>query len=351
MSYTIRLRPSKSDLGKWTLSELAEQVGGRVQGNANKSVTHVDELRHAQEDAISHCSTIAQKRYLQSTSAGIVILPEGNNWGYEGDCLLARNSRIAFAQIVDLMHPEPANSAAYIAQSAFVHPTAKIADSARIEANVVVGENVDIGDNAVIGAGTVIGDDVIIGPGTTVDFNVSIYGHCVIGRNCRIYSCVVLGASGFSYEWDGRQWNYIRNIGGVTIGDDVDIGASTSIDRGSVRSTIIGNGVKIDNNVQIGHNVEIGDHSLIVGNVGIAGSAKIGKRCVLGGQVSIVSHVEIADDVTVQACSLITKSIATSGSYSSSIPAKEASEWKRSLASLSRMIKEASSGSTDKPKK
>lgn len=350
MSYTIRLRPNKTKTRKWTLSELAGQVGGRVEGNAEKSVTHVDELRHATEDAISHCSTFAQKRFLHSTSAGIVILPEGNHWGYDGDRIIARNPRIAFAQIINLMHPEPVDSQAYIDESSSVHPTAAIGNSVTIESNAVVGENASIGNNVVIGAGTVIGNDVSIGDGTTVDFNVSIYRYCTIGQNCRIYSGVVLGASGFSYERDGEQWRLIRNIGGVTIGDNVDIGASTSIDRGSVRNTVIGNGVKIDNNVQIGHNVEIGDNSLIVGNVGIAGSAKIGKRCILGGQVSIVSHVEITDDVTVQACSLISKSISESGTYSSSIPAKEASEWKRNLASLSRMIKSySSSGSTRKP--
>ena len=339
MNYGRRLSPSKTNTRKWTLSELAGQVGGCAEGNAEKSVTHVDELQLATEDAISHCSTFAQKKFLQSTSAGIVILPEGNDWDYDGDRIIAKNPRIAFAQIVDLMHPEPANSRPYIDESASVHPTATIAESVIIESNVVIGKNTKIGDNVVVGAGTVIGDDVSIGEGTAIDFNASIYRYSVIGQNCRIYSGVVLGASGFSYERDGNEWRLIKNIGGVIIGDNVDIGASTSIDRGSIRDTIIGNGVKIDNNVQIGHNVEIGDNSLIVGNVGIAGSAKIGKRCILGGQVSIVSHVEITDDVTVQACSLITKSISASGTYSSSIPAKEASEWKRNLAGLSRIIK------------
>ncbi len=321
-----------------------------MDGNADKSVTHVDELRHATEDAITHCSTYAQKKFLQSTSAGIVILPEGNKWGYDGDRIIVKNTRIAFAQIVDLMNPEPVNSQANIDESASIHPTATIGKSVTIQSNAVVGENANIGDNVVIGAGTIVGNDVSIGDGTTLDFNVSVYRYCTIGQNCRIYSGVVLGASGFSYEREGEQWRRIKNIGGVTIGDNVDIGALTSIDRGSVRNTVIGNGVKIDNNVQIGHNVKIGDNSLIVGNVGIAGSAKIGKRCILGGQVSIVSHVEITDDVTVQACSLITKSISSSGTYSSSIPAKEASEWKRNLASLSRMIKSnSSSGSIHKP--
>ncbi len=346
MSYTKRLRPSRTNTTKWTLSELAEQVGGRVEGNAQKSVTHVDELQYAAVDAISHCSTSGQKKFLQSTSAGVVILPVGNNWGYDGDRIIAKNPRIAFSQIVDLMHPEPVKNQTYIDESASVHPTATIGNEVIIESNVVVGENTKIGNDVVVGAGTVIGDDVSIGDGTTIDFNVSIYRFSEIGQNCRIYSGVVLGASGFSYERDRDKWRLIRNIGGVTIGDNVDIGASTSIDRGSIRNTIIGNGVKIDNNVQIGHNVEIGDDSLIVGNVGIAGSAKIGKRCILGGQVSIVSHVVIADDVTVQACSLITKSISESGTYSSSIPAKEATEWKRNLAGLSRIIKSNSSSSS-----
>lgn len=333
------MSPNNSVTTKWTLSELAKQVDGRAKGNAKKTVTHVDELQHASKDAICHCSVIGQKKFLKDTSAGIVILPEGDDQDYSGDCIIAKNPRLAFAQVVDLLHPMPTDCRSEIDDSVSIHPSATIGDSAKIEANVIIGRNVRVEKSVRIGAGTVIGDNVSIGDGTIIDFNVSIYSGCVIGRDCHISSGVVLGASGFSYENDGNEWRSIRNIGSVIIGDRVDIGACTTIDRGSIRSTVIENGVKIDNNVQIGHNVEIGSHSLIVGNVGIAGSVKIGKRCILGGQVAVASHINIVDDVTIQASSLVTKSIFTSGTYSGSIPAREVSTWKRALAQLYKLNK------------
>ena len=170
-----------------------------------------------------------------------------------------------------------------------------------------------------------------------MDSNVTVYSGCTIGKDCNVSAGVVIGASGFSYEWDGERWVSVQNIGAVVIGDEVDIGACTSIDRGSIRNTCIGNGVKIDNNVQIGHNVEIGEHSMIVGNVGIAGSVKIGRRCIVGGQSAIASHVNVVDDVVIQAASLVTKSLTEPGTYSSSLPARKASDWKRTLGKLNKL--------------
>ena len=323
--------------------ELANHVGGKSGGNRNKSVTHVDELRHATENAICHCSNSSQQKFLNSTSAGIVILPEDSECVYEGDRILVKNSRLAFAQVIELLHPQIESNHVGVADSASVSSSAVIDTSAKIDIGVVIGENVIIERDVVIGAGSVIGDNVVVGAGTRIDYNVSILPNCTIGRSCQIYSGVVLGSSGFSYERDGENWKLVRNIGKLIIGDEVDIGACTSIDRGSIRDTVIGDGVKIDNNVQIGHNVQVGENTLIVANVGIAGSVKIGKRCMIGGQVAIDSHIEIADDVTVQASSLVTKSIPVSGVYSGSIPAREAGVWKRTLASLYRLSRNESS--------
>ena len=272
-----------------------------------------------------------------------MILPENSKCNYRGDRIIAKNSRLAFAQVIELLHPPVESYHVGNAESSFVHPSAVIDNSAKIDIGVVVGRNVRIESDVVVGAGTVICDNVAIGEGTKIDYNVSILTGCTIGRNCRIYSGVVLGSSGFSYERDGDGWKHIRNIGQLIIGDDVDIGACTSIDRGSIRETVIGNGVKIDNNVQIGHNVRVGDNTLIVANVGIAGSVKIGQRCMIGGQVAIASHIEITDDVTIQASSLVTKSIPVRGVYSGCIPAREAGVWKRTLASLYRLSRTESS--------
>lgn len=333
------MSPNKPDTRKWTLSELANQLGGRAEGNAEKSVTHIDELKYASKDAICHCSITGQEKFLKNTSAGIVILTESAAREYHGDCIVSANPRLAFAQVVELLHPQPADEQKKIDGTASVHPTALIGDCGQIGANVVIGRNARIGNCVSIGAGSVVGDNVSIGEGTKIEFNVSIYSGCCIGSNCSVFSGVVIGASGFSYEQHCGEWRPIRNIGNVVIGDRVDIGACTTIDRGSIRSTVIGDGVKIDNNVQIGHNVEVGEHSLIVGNVGIAGSVKIGKNCIVGGQVAIASHLEITDDVTIQASSLVTKSIPNPGTYSGSIPAREVSTWKRTLAQLYKLNK------------
>ena len=330
------MSPSNSESKGWTLAELAEQLGGRAIGNADTSVTRADVLEHATADSISHCSTPAQEKFLDSTDAGIVIVPEDRHAIYAGDRIVAKNARLAFAKAVDILHaPAPVNPG--IDRTALIHPSAVIAESAAIDANVVIGENAQIGRGVHIGAGTVVGDSVVVGEGTHIACNVSIYSGCVIGQQCQIFAGVVLGASGFSYEREDDRWHAIRNIGRVVIGDEVDIGACTTIDRGSIRDTVIGDGVKIDNNVQIGHNVEVGEHTLIVGNVGIAGSVRVGKRCILGGQVAIASHVEIVDDVVVQASSLVTKSIAVPGTYSGSVPAREVTLWQRTLANMYRL--------------
>ena len=321
---------------KWTLSELAVLVGGCAKGNLSKTVTHVAELQNATSDSITHCSNLALSRFLKTTSAGIVILSEGRELDYEGDRLIAKNSRVAFALVVKALHELP-NPLPGIHESAIIDESSIVGDTARIEANVVIGNSVRIGERVVIGAGTILADNICIGEGTKLDSNVTVYSGCTIGKDCNVSAGVVIGASGFSYEWDGERWVSVQNIGAVVIGNEVDIGASTSIDRGSIRNTCIGNGVKIDNNVQIGHNVEIGEHSMIVGNVGIAGSVKIGRRCIVGGQSAIASHVNVVDDVVIQAASLVTKSLTEPGTYSSSLPARKASDWKRTLSKLNKL--------------
>ncbi len=320
---------------RWTLAEIAERVGGQPAGDCFKSVTHVAELTEACEDSISYCSGERHEQYLQITKAGIVILPNHNSLEFKGAKLKVANPRATFARVVELLHDVPLIDPG-VHETAIVASSSPIPGSTQVQANVVIGRNVSIGDFVVLGYGTVIGDDVSIDSGTRVASNVTIYRKSMIGSNCRISSGVVIGSPGHSYEWNKKEWVRIPNIGHVIIGDNVDIGAGTSIDRGSISVTKIGNGVKIDNNVQIAHNVEIGDHCMIVGNVGIAGSVKIGKRCTLGGQAGVIDNVRITDDVVIQAASLVSKSISSPGIYSSTIPAREANVWKRTLAKLNK---------------
>lgn len=318
---------------EWTLAELAEHVGGDVKGNRDKSVCRIAELTGATPDSITHCSSPTEVQNLKHTQAGIVILNANHQNDYDGDCIITNTPRLAFSKVVELLHP-PATRKPGIHPSAIVGEDCQFEQSVSVGPNVIIGDRVKIGMNAEIGAGTVIEDDVQIGSGTRIGVNSTIYRRSRIGENCRFSAAVVLGAPGFSFEWDGSRWIPIRNVGSLVIGDDVDIGACTTIDRASIEATHIHDGVRIDNNCHIGHNVEIGEHTLIVANVGIGGSATIGKRCVIGGQVAIKDNVSVTDDVTILGTSLVSKSIMTAGTYSSAVPAREAANWNRTLAKL-----------------
>ena len=321
---------------KWTLAELASFVGGDGRGNLDKTVSRVAKLTDATPESISYCSSPAQARHLNHTQAGIVILSEQIQQDYDGDCIIAEQPRLAFSRVVDLLHP-PDSLQSGIHETAVIGIDCTIESSAYIGPNAVVGDRVQVGAKACIDAGTVVQDQVKIGDESRIGANSTIYRRTIIGRNCRFSAGVVLGASGFSFEWDGSRWVPIRNIGDLVIGDDVDIGACTSVDRASVGETRIHNGVRMDNNCHLGHNVEIGENTLIVANVSVGGSTAIGRRCVIGGHVAIRDNIDIVDDVTILGNSVVTKSITEAGTYSSAVPARAAKKWNRALAQLYRL--------------
>ncbi len=321
---------------EWTLARLAKLVAGQSEGNPNRIVTRVAELSDATPDSITYYSSRAHAQQLKNTQAGIVILRARDRAVYVGDCIISEQPRLAFAQVIEVLHPSAPHGAG-------IHSTAVIGEHSQIDASVVIGPNTVIGNHVKLGAnvsikaGTVIEDSVEIGEGTQIDSQVVIYRHTTIGGHCRFSSGVILGAPGFSFEWDGERWVSVRNIGTLVIGDDVDVGACTSIDRASISATRVHDGVRIDNNCHIGHNVEIGKHTLIIAGVGIGGGARIGKRCIIGGHSAIRDNILIADDVTILGTSLVTKSITKAGEYSSAVPAREAKEWNHSLAMLNKL--------------
>jgi len=317
---------------RWTLAELATIVEGGIKGNRNTTICRIAELASATPDSIAHCSSPAQVQFLKITQAGIVIRCDSFN--YDGDSIITETPRIAFSKVVDLLYP-PVHSPPGVHPSAIIGLHSSIANSSSIGPHVVIGDHVTIGNNTTINAGSIIENEVSIDAGTRIGPNSTLYRGTKIGKNCRFSASVVIGAPGFSFEWNGNSWISVRNIGSVKIGNNVDIGACTSIDRGSVNDTHIMDGVRIDNNCHIGHNVQIGSHTLIVANVGIGGSVTIGNRCVIGGQTAIKDNVAIADDVTILATSLVTKSIKSAGTYSSAVPAREAKRWNRTLVRLS----------------
>ena len=314
----------------YSLGELADQLGLILEGDPDQVITGIATLASAGEEELSFYHNKKFHTDLINTDAGAVILPEEASAHCSANKLLADNPYAAFARATQLFQVESA-AANGIHESASIDPTASVGEGASIAANVVidanavVGANCTIGANTVIGAGSRIGDDSLLYP------NVTIYPGVNCGSNAIIHSQVVIGSDGFGFARDGDRQVKIAQLGGVQIGEDVEIGAGTTIDRGALEDTIIGNGVKIDNQVQIAHNVRVGDNTVICGCSAIAGSSTIGKNCIIAGAVGIINHITIVDNVTVTAMSLVNRSIREKGIYSSGTGLSETAKWKKNI--------------------
>jgi UDP-3-O-[3-hydroxymyristoyl] glucosamine N-acyltransferase len=314
-----------------TLSELASRFGCRVQGDGATQVSRVATLSSATKDAISFLANPLYRAELATTRAGAVILDAAAGKDSPVPCLVCDNPYARFAEIAAFLHPAPP-PAAGIHRDASIAADAVVAASAEIGPRTVVGARARIGERAVIGAGTVIGPDVVVGADTRLAPLVSLLGRVTVGQRCIIHSGAVVGADGFGFAQDGGRWIKVPQIGSVVIGDDVEIGANTTIDRGTIENTIIEDGVKLDNLVQIAHNVRVGAHTVMAAMSGAAGSTNIGERCMVGGGVVMVGHLTICDDVMFTFRSVVTQSVAEPGTYGGSLPAEEASKWRRSAA-------------------
>ena len=318
------------------LDSIVALLGGELLGDGAVEVVQVATLASA---SAGHLAFLANPKYraqLQNTSASAVILSPKNAGDTEIPRIVHPNPYAYYARVAALLNPAPAPSCA-------VHPTAVVSSrhpsSVSIEAHVVVGERVQLGKNVVLHAGCVIGDDVSIGEGSVLHPNVVVYPRCVIGARAIVHSGAVIGSDGFGFAKEGERWIKIPQIGRVVIGDDVEIGANTSIDRGALDDTVIGDGVKLDNQIQIAHNVRIGDHSAMAGCVGVAGSTQFGKRCTVGGAGMISGHLEIGDDVHVSAGTLVAKSLKQPGQYTSIYPLEAHEDWLHNAAQIRRLAK------------
>jgi len=319
-----------------SLAELAQRFGGEVRGTPTLEIRGVAALDRAGPHELSYLSDPKHRPQLAQTRAGAVLLAPAEAAGYEGNAILVDNPRLAFARIAAFLHP-PARRAPGVHPSAVVDPGARIAATAAIGPLAVVEAGAVIGEHVEIGPGSYVGRDAEIGAHTRLVGRVWVGERCIIGRDCLLHPGVVVGADGFGFARDGVKWVKIPQLGRVVIGDAVEIGANTTIDRGALVDTEIGSGVKIDNLVQVGHNVRIGEDSILAGCVGIAGSAVIGRRCMLGGQVGVSGHLSIADDVQVLGTSLVSGSITEPGTYSSAIGAERAERWRRQAARLKQL--------------
>ncbi|MFI2810564.1 MULTISPECIES: UDP-3-O-(3-hydroxymyristoyl)glucosamine N-acyltransferase [Microbulbifer] len=334
---------------KLTLAQLASRLGAELRLAPGASPDEVpgglSTLQDAAPSDVSFLASANYRRFLRDTRACAVILTAELADECPVSALVVEAPYHAFARATALYDTAPA-PAAGIHPAATVHEGADIDPSASIGPGAVIGASTRIGRDVVIGANTTVGEGCIIGDGTCLHAGVFVYHGCAIGDRCIIHSGAVVGADGFGFAPHEKRWTKIHQLGGVEIGDDVEIGACTCIDRGALGNTVVGQGVKIDNQVQIAHNVQIGDYSAIAACSAVAGSAVIGKHCTIAGGAGVVGHVTVADGTHVTAMTLVTKSIESAGSYSSGTPFSDSRSWRRNavryaqLDQMSRRLRE-----------
>lgn len=317
----------------FTLASIVEQLGGELLGEGGIRIRQVATLENASPDTIAFLANERYLPFLKSTRAGAVIIGEALRGALDRPCIVAANPYAYFARVSGLLNPEPAPVPG-CHSTAVIHPDARIEDGVQIGPGVVVEEHAAIGAHACIGAGCHIGAGSVIGGQSRLYPRVTVYRGCVIGRRVVLHSGVVIGADGFGIAMDDGRWLKVPQIGGVQIGDDVEVGANTTIDRGAIEDTVIEEGVKLDNQIQIAHNVRIGAHTAIAACVGIAGSSRVGRYCRIGGASGIAGHLSIADHVEISAHTLVTKSITEPGTYTGAYPFEPNRDWRRNAASL-----------------
>ena len=320
-----------------SLADIARRLGGELVGEGTRRVSHLAALQDATPDSLCY---LADPRYLEQLGSrrpgGLLIAPDLAD-EYPGDKILVADPRLAYAKISPLFAPEVEPTG--IHPSAVIDPKAALSPTVQVGAHSVIGAHSRLGERVRIGANVSIGERVEIGPGSVIESNVTLHSLCRIGRDCIIQSGCVIGATGFGYAWDKEAgcWQRIEHFGGVQIGDNVEIGAGCTIDRGALGDTKLGDGVKLDDQVMLAHNVEIGAHTIIAGCCAIAGSTKVGSHCQFGGCVAVNGHVELADHVVLTGRATVTHSIPSPGLYSSTLSARPARQWRGSLAVLNRL--------------
>jgi UDP-3-O-[3-hydroxymyristoyl] glucosamine N-acyltransferase len=319
-----------------SIGELAIRFGCELIGDPDIEVSGVASLHTATKDSLSFLGSAAYKQQLSSTSAAAVIVRPEDAADVPVAALLHDDPYACYARMAAVVCPPPAFEAGVHA-SAVVDPSATVAASAHLAPNVVVGEHSTIGENVYVGPGSVIGPECAIGDGTRLIANVTLARAVSIGRRGIVHPGVVLGADGFGNAMTPDGWVKVPQLGGVRIGDDVEIGANTTVDCGAIEDTVIEDGVRIDNLCMIAHNVHIGAHTAMAAMFAVAGSTTIGKRCLFGGRSGAVGHITICDDVVIGAMSLVTKDIKEPGTYVASFPAEPAREWSRNVARFRRI--------------
>lgn len=319
-----------------TCEEIANRFNGKIIGNGSLQVTRLNRIEYATEGDLSFISDKKYLKYLETTNATCILVPKNFNLPKikENQVYIeVDNPYLVFFQLLVQLDTYYKQFSSFIHPTAVIDPTAQVHETAYIGAKVVIGKNCKIGEHTIILPNTTLYDNVKIGNNCLIHANVVCYYNTIIGDNCIVHSGAVIGSDGFGYiENKDGSFTKIPQLGNVVIGNNVEIGANTTIDRAIVGSTIIEDGVKIDNLVQIAHNVHIGENTAMAAQVGISGSTKIGKRNRLAGQVGIAGHIEIADDVVLEAKSGVAKSITEGGVYFGAPPKKKFEAFKILMA-------------------
>lgn len=323
-------------IGATTLGALAQRFGLELTGDPSTEVRGVATLRDAGPGEISFLANPAYRRHLPATRAAAVVLRESDRDAAPGAVLVSRNPYADFARIAALFEPR-------VPRHAGVHPSAVIDSEAVIEPDVSIGPHVAIGPRsriargAIVGPGCVIGEDCVVGEASELVARVTLVRRVRLGRRVRVHPGAVLGADGFGIAMDQGSWVKVPQLGGVLVGDDCEIGANTTIDRGALGDTVLEEDVRLDNQIQIGHNVVVGAHTAMAGCAAVAGSTRIGRWCLIGGGAGLVGHIEICDRVTINAMSLVSHSIREPGTYASGTALQPNELWRRNAARLRRL--------------
>ena len=329
MAKTLNCAPMSTP--DYTASELAERFALAVHGDGSVRVRGVATLAAAGNGQLAFLANPRYRNQLADSSASIVVLRAEDADAAPHTALIAKDPYTAFARISALFEVLPTREAG-IHPSAVVDASTQVSSSAHIGPFVTIGANSRIGDGCVIGPGCVIGEDCQVGDGSELIARVTLVTRVRLGKRVRIHPGAVLGADGFGLAMDAGRWIKVPQLGGVSVGDDCEIGANTCIDRGALEDTVLEEDVRLDNQIQIGHNVHIGAHTAMAGCSAAAGSARIGRYCLIGGGAGVLGHLEICDKVMVTAMSLVTHSIREPGEYSSGTPLTDNRSWRKNAA-------------------
>ena len=318
------------------LGELAAKFDCELVGDPDVTIDNVAGLQNAGPGSLSFLSNPKFRKQLAATGAAAVVLRAEDVDDSPTASLVSNNPYADYARMAGVIHPPP-SYAAGIDASAVIAPTAEVSPTAHIAANVSIGDRSTIGENVYVGPGTVIGPDCNIANDCRLIANVTLVRDVRLGLRGILHPGAVIGADGFGNAMTPEGWIKVPQLGGVRIGNDVEIGANTTVDCGAIEDTVIEDGVRIDNLCHIGHNVYIGAHTAVAGMSGISGSATVGKRCLLAGQSGIVGHIKVCDDVVVSGKAVISKDVTEPGVYAGTFTAEPAREWNRKVARFRRL--------------